>query len=142
MDYNALAKTIGIIAAYGGVGIVMLGIGFAVMDLIIPGNLRRQIWEDRNLNCTAITGSALVGIGIIVAVSIRAANGDLAEGIQQTAAFSLLGLVLLSASFWILDLLTPGNLGEMVASEKFHPATIISVITNTVIAIIISAAIL
>jgi uncharacterized membrane protein YjfL (UPF0719 family) len=142
VDYNALAKTIGIIAAYAGVGIALLAVGFVVMDLIIPGDLRKQIWEDKNTNCTAITASALGGLGIMVAASIRAANGDLAEGLQQTVAFSLLGVVLLALSFWILDLLTPGNLGETIAEDTFHPATVISVVTNVVIAIVVSAAIL
>ena len=142
MDYNEFAKTIGIIAAYGGVGIVMLGIGFVVMDLIIPGDLRKQIWEDKNLNCTAITASALFGTGLIVATSIRAAAGNLGEGLQEVAAFSAMGVIGLALAFWLVDLLTPGNLGELVADDHFHPATVISVVTNLVIAIVISAAIL
>lgn len=37
-------------AAYSGVGVLLMLISFAVLDVLTPGNLRHQLWADRNRN--------------------------------------------------------------------------------------------
>lgn len=140
-DYVELAKTVGIIAAYGAMGVAMLGVGFAVMDLLIPGDMRKQIWEDENINTTILASSALVGVALIVVVSVRAAAGDLAEGLLDTLVFSALGILLLGIAFKVIDLLTPGDMAGMIARDRFHPTVVIAATANIAIALVVSAAI-
>ena len=49
-------------AAYGGVGLIMLVIGGIVIDVLIPGKLRQQIWIERNLNGAIFLSSAIFAL--------------------------------------------------------------------------------
>lgn len=136
-----LMDLIGLAAAYGGVGLIMLVIGGIVIDILIPGNLRRQIWIERNLNGAIFLSSAVFALAIIVVVAIRSASDDLAVGLVDTAAYSLFGLFVFSITFLVIDLLTPGKLGDTLIEDRFHPAVIVSSVANIAIAIVISSAI-
>lgn len=136
-----LMDLIGLAAAYGGVGLIMLVIGGIVIDILIPGNLRQQIWVERNLNGAIFLSSAVFALAIIVVVAIRSASDDLVVGLVDTAAYSLFGLFVFSITFLVIDLLTPGKLGDTLIEDRFHPAVIVSSVSNIAIAIVISSAI-
>jgi uncharacterized membrane protein YjfL (UPF0719 family) len=125
-------------AAYAGAGIVVLILGGILVDLLLPGQLRDQIWIDRNTNCSVMLSSALVGIGAIVVASIRAASDDVATGVFDTLIFGGLGFVLFTIGFFVVDLLTPGKLGDTLAEDRFHPAVVVSATVNVVIGVIIA----
>ncbi len=54
---NDLLTGMGSAAAYLAVGLLVLVAGFVTVDLATPGNLRRQIWEDKNKDPTAVLAS-------------------------------------------------------------------------------------
>ena len=55
MDYwEDLATELGSGLLYGLVGIVLLALGYRMIDLLTPGNLGRQLCEDRNRNAGVI----------------------------------------------------------------------------------------
>ena len=55
MDYwEDLATELGSGLLYGLVGIVLLALGYRMMDLLTPGHLGRQLCEDRNRNAGVI----------------------------------------------------------------------------------------
>jgi uncharacterized membrane protein YjfL (UPF0719 family) len=144
MDSDSLRELmdlIGLAAAYGGVGLIMLVIGGIVIDILIPGNLRQQIWVDRNLNGSIFLSSAIFALAIIVVIAIRSASDDLVVGLVDTAAYSLFGLFMFSITFLVIDLLTPGKLGATLIEDNFHPAVIVSSVSNIAIAIVIAASI-
>jgi len=105
---------------YGIVGIALLVLGFLVIDLLTPGKLGRQLAEDRNRNAGIIVASGLLAIGIIVTSAIIASEGSLAKGLGQSAGFGLVGIVLLGIAFTVIDVITPGKLGESVMGEEGH----------------------
>jgi len=121
MDYwEDLATELAAGTLYGLVGIVLLAIGFYMMDLLTPGNLGRQLCEDRNRNAGVIVSAAMLAIGIIVTSAIIASDGDLAEGLGQSAGFGLVGILLMGVAFVVVDLITPGKLGDIVMGEEGH----------------------
>lgn len=105
---------------YGVVGIGLMAIGYWMIDLLTPGHLGRQLAEDRNRNAGIIVASALLAIGLIVTSAIIASEGSLLEGLGEAAGFGLVGIVLLGVSFAVIDLMTPGRLGESVMGEEGH----------------------
>ncbi len=105
---------------YGGVGIVLLVLGYYTIDLLTPGHLGRQLAMDRNRNAGIIVASGLVAIGLIVVSAILASDGDLAEGLAESAGFGLVGILLLAVAYQVIDLITPGKLGESVMGEEGH----------------------
>lgn len=127
--------------AYGAVGIALMAIGFGLVDLATPGKLRELIWVERNHNAAVILISGLVGVGVIVTTAILTSEDGLAEGLLSTLAYGLLGLALMSVAFVLLDAITPGRLGEIVASPESHPAAWVSAANHVALSAIIAAAI-
>ena len=122
MDYwQDLATELGAGLLYGLVGIVLLALGYRLVDLLTPGHLGRQLCEDRNRNAGVIVAAAMLAIGIIVTSAIIASDGDLEKGLGQSAGFGLVGIALLGVAFVVVDLLTPGKLGEILMGDEHEP---------------------
>lgn len=121
MDYwSDLLNDLGSGLLYGLVGIVLLALGYFMIDLLTPGKLGRQLAEDRNRNAGIVVSSGMLAIGIIVTAAIVASEGDLGKGLGQAAGFGLVGIVLLGIAFAAIDLITPGKLGDSVMGEEGH----------------------
>ena len=138
---SSIPAEAGIAAAYGAIGLVLMGLGFALVDVLTPGNLREQIWLDRHRNAALLAASNLVGVGIIVATAIRASEDAVVSGLVSTAAYGLVGLVLMGLSFLALDALTPGDLGALLMDEGSHPAVWVSAVSHVAVSAIVAAAI-
>ncbi|GAB3223662.1 hypothetical protein GCM10027447_11610 [Glycomyces halotolerans] len=108
--------------AYSAVGIVLMVLGFFLVELLTPGRLGKLIWTDRNRNAALLLASNSLGVGLIVVGAIWASEGRLLEGVVSTLVYGVIGLAAMAVSFMVLDFLTPGRLGEIVASEDFQPA--------------------
>ncbi|MET9951883.1 DUF350 domain-containing protein [Streptomyces sp. NPDC006339] len=134
---NGLGRT----AAYGALGVVLLILGIVLVDLLTPGKLGRQIWEDRNRNAAVLLSSALLGIGAIVFTSIWTTYEDFGKGLVSTAAFGLLGLAMMAVAFWVVDLVTPGKLGKTLVDPEPHPAVWVTASCNLAVAAVMSASI-
>jgi uncharacterized membrane protein YjfL (UPF0719 family) len=132
---------VGIAATYGLVGLVLMAVGFALVDILTPGNLREQVWVQRHRNAAILLASNLLGVGIIVATAIAASQGNWGEGLLSTAAYGLLGLVLMGVSFIAIDLFTPGKLGEILMEEESHPAVYVSAASHISVSAIVAVAI-
>jgi uncharacterized membrane protein YjfL (UPF0719 family) len=121
MDYwSDLLEDLGSGLLYGLVGIVLLALGYLMIDLLTPGRLGRQLAEDRNRNAGVIASSGMLSVGIIVTSAIIASDGDLGKGLGQSAGFGLVGIVLLGVAFVVIDVITPGKLGDSVMGEEGH----------------------
>ncbi|MEV6965321.1 DUF350 domain-containing protein [Hamadaea sp. NPDC051192] len=127
--------------AFTGVGVLLLLGGFLLVDWLTPGTLRHQIWSERNRNASLFLASALVGVGAIAFTSIMTTYAEFWVGLVSTAVYGVLGLLLMAGAFWLLDLLTPGKLGEVIVDPEPHPAVWVSAAANGAIAAIVCAAI-
>ncbi|WP_026925035.1 DUF350 domain-containing protein [Glycomyces arizonensis] len=115
---NAVAGAL----AYSAVGIALMVLGFFIVDWLTPGKLGELIWSERNRNAALLLASNTLGVGLIVVGAIWASEGNLAEGIVSTLVFGVIGLVAMAVAFIVLDLLTPGKLGDIVCSDETQPA--------------------
>lgn len=138
---NDLATGIGAAAAYSVVGLLILVAGFVTVDLATPGNLRRQIWEDRNKDLTLVLASGLVANATTIVVAILSSSDDLGKGLIDAFGYGLLGVLLIGLVFRVVDALTPGDLGAMVAHDDHHPAVWITVVTHLAVGAVVAASI-
>ncbi|MGW2171920.1 DUF350 domain-containing protein [Streptomyces sp. NPDC001705] len=136
-----IVNGLGRAAAYGGLGLVLLVLGIVLVDLLTPGKLGRQIWEQRNRNAALVLSSALLGIGGIVFTSIWTTYEDFAKGLVSTAVFGLLGLVMMAVAFLVVDLITPGRLGATLVEQEPHPAVWVTASCNIAVSAVIAASI-
>ncbi|MBG6101565.1 MULTISPECIES: DUF350 domain-containing protein [Micromonospora] len=128
--------------AFGAVGVVLMGIGYGLVDLTTPGKLHELIWTERNRNAALLLASNLLGVGTIVVAAIVASDDDLALGLVGAAAYGIVGLVIMAAAFLLLDAVTPGRLGELLVDPEPHPAVWVSAVVHLSTGAIIAAAIL
>lgn len=137
-----MLESIGFAVAYTGVGIVLLALGFFVLDLLTPGHLGRHIYEDRSVNAAVTLAAGFLGQGAIVFASIWISGTDgFGEALLYTVVFGILGVLLQAIAFVGLDLITPGRLGEHLTDRDFHPACLVSAAVQLSVAAIIVASI-
>ncbi len=74
--------------------------------------------------------------------AIVASEGRLLEGLTYTAVYSAIGLVVMAVTFLVIDLLTPGNLGELLVHPESHPAVWVQGVAHIGVSIIVAASIL
>lgn len=135
-----LARDGGEALAYSAVGIALMALGFVLVDVITPGDLRRQIWIDRNPNCALLTASNLLGVGIVVATAIWTSEGNFGKALAASVVYGLIGLLVMAVTFWLLDLLTPGRLGaQLVEGEARNPAVWVSAAVHIAVALVVAA---
>ncbi len=137
-----MLESIGYAAAYTGVGIALLVLGFYALDLLTPGHLGRHIYEDRSVNAGLTLAAGFLGQGAIVFASIWTnATSGFGQALLYTVVFGVLGVVLQAAAFVVLDLITPGKLGEHLTEQVFHPASLVSAAVALAVSVIIVASI-
>lgn len=127
--------------AYGVVGVVLMGIGYGLVDVATPGKLHELIWTERNRNAALLLSSNLLGVGTIVVAAIVASEDDFVLGLVGAAAYGIVGLVIMAAAFVLLDAVTPGRLGELLVDPEPHPAVWVSAVVHLATGAIIAAAI-
>ncbi|WP_238421814.1 DUF350 domain-containing protein [Gordonia sp. 'Campus'] len=128
--------------AYAGVGVILMIVSFAILDLLTPGKLRHQLWTDRNRNAGILVGSNLLAVAVIVTAAIVASEGRLVEGLTYTIVYSAIGLVVMGVTFLVIDVLTPGKLGELLVHPESHPAVWVQAVAHVGVSIIVAASIL
>ena len=127
--------------AYGVVGIGLMAVGYVLVDIATPGKLKELIWVERNRNAAILLCSGLLGVGVIVTAAIFVSGNDFGKGILSTLGYGLLGLILMALAFFVLDMATPGRLGDILADPQPHPAAWVSAVVQVAVAAIIAAAI-
>ncbi|GAA2596793.1 hypothetical protein GCM10010399_29300 [Dactylosporangium fulvum] len=137
-----LVTDLAITLGYAAIGIVLMAIGAVLVDVATPGSLRHLIWVDRNTNAAILLASNLVAVGTITVTAIVASNGDFLQGIGSTVGYGLVGLLVMTVAFIVVDMATPGKLGELLVHPERHPAVWITAAVHLAVGAIIAAAIL
>lgn len=134
--------SIGYALAYGAVGIALLGLGFFALDLLTPGRLAVRIWEDRSINAATVLASGFLGLGGIIFTAIwRNAASGFGDALLWTVAFGITGVLLQALAFVLLDVVTPGKLGDLICDTGFHPAALVTAASQVAVSLIIIASI-
>jgi uncharacterized membrane protein YjfL (UPF0719 family) len=134
--------SIGYAVAYTGLGIALLTLGFVVLDLLTPGHLGRHIHEERSVNAGLVLATGYLGQGAVVFAAIWTnATSGFGLALLYTVVFGVLGVLLQAVAFLVLDLITPGKLGEHVTEVPFHPASLVLGAVQLAVAAIVVASI-
>lgn len=114
----------GVIATllYFVIGFIVLGLGFLALDLLTPGNLRTQVYTDRNPNAAILLGANHLALAIIVVTAILTSADSLAQGLVDSAVYGLLGVLLQAAALRLLDVFVPGHLRNLVNEPQMNGA--------------------
>lgn len=104
------------------VGVAVLALGFLALDLLTPGDLRRQVYTDRKPNAAILLGANHLALAVIVVTSILTSADALAQGLLDSAVYGLVGVVLQAVALRVLDAFVPGHLRAIVDEERMSGA--------------------
>jgi uncharacterized membrane protein YjfL (UPF0719 family) len=134
--------SLGYAVAYTAVGIALLTLGFFALDLLTPGHLGRHIYEARSVNAALVVAAGFLGQGGIVFATIWTnATSGFGTALLYTVVFGVVGVLLEAVAFLVLDLITPGKLGDVVTEPGFHPGSLVLAAVELAVALIIVASI-
>lgn len=63
-------ESLGWSSVFGITGIILAIAGFKLFDLLTPGDLQKEIFENRNLAAAILAGAFIIGICIVVAAAV------------------------------------------------------------------------
>lgn len=140
---SILLEGTGALLAYAAVGLLLFVIGFYMTDLATPGRLITVIRTHRNPNATMLAVASTIGVGLIVAVSIFASGGDLAEGLLRTLVFGGVGIIAMTIATMIFDRLVGISIRELAdgSEDKLEPAAILLAVANLMIGFVTAVAV-
>ena len=122
VDGSQLAEGVLATLLYFLVGAGVLALGFLALDLLTPGDLRRQVYTDRNPNAAVLLGANHLSLAIIVVTAILTSADDLAQGLLDSLVYGLVGVVLQAVALRLLDAVVPGHLRALVTETRLSPA--------------------
>jgi uncharacterized membrane protein YjfL (UPF0719 family) len=141
MDFlTDVGRETGAVLAYSLVGIALMILGFLLVNLLTPGDLRRLIWNERNRNAALLLSSNLLAVGLVAAAAIWTSDGTRVwNGVAATFIYGVVSLAVMGVAFLLLDALTPGRLGALVTAGESHPAVYVVSSMHLAVALIIVA---
>lgn len=132
-----MLELVGLVLAYSGVGLVVLVVGFVVIDLLTPGKLGALVMEG-NVNASVITATWLLSLGLILWFSIFFTGAGW-RGLDDALVFGAVGVGAQAVGFVVLDALTPGKLGVICQATRLHPAVLVSAAIQIAVALVVCA---
>ena len=139
--WGSLGHGVGAIVSYAVLGLVLVMLGFAVLDLTTPGTLRRLV-RDGKPNAVAVSASGILAVALIVVFAIYSANGRLAEGLIAATAYGLTGIVALMIAGRIAEQVLGVDVGELLAAETLRPQAWAVAVTHLALGLVIAVSIL
>ncbi len=139
---ETLARGSGAIASYAAVGMLLMIVGFYVIDWATPGKLSEIIRSGRNPNATLLASSAMAAVGLIVAASIWSSGGRLAEGLAGTAVFGLVGIVVQTVAMLVFDRIVGISVRDLVQEPELQPGARLLAVTHVAIGLITAVAVI
>jgi uncharacterized membrane protein YjfL (UPF0719 family) len=125
------------VLAYSGVGLLVLVIGFYVLDLLTPGKLGHLVMEGNpGAGLLAATGLASLGLILYFAIHFTGAGWD---GLDDAAIFGLVGVLVQAVGFFVLDMVIPGKLGDHCFNPTLHPAAYVTAGIQVSVALVVCA---
>ncbi|WP_137723731.1 DUF350 domain-containing protein [Prescottella subtropica] len=104
--------------AFFAVGIAVLTAGFAMLDALTPGNLRHQVYVEKNPNAAILLGANHLALAIVVITAILTSSDGFAQGLVDSLVYGVVGVVLQAAALAIMNVLLPGRLVTLVGEPR------------------------
>lgn len=127
--------------AFAALGLFLLVMGYYMIDMLTPGRLGHQIFVEHRRDPALLLGASVLATSTVVATAIYTAPADTLLGLAATAAYGLVGIALQAIAFVLLDLLTPGRLGDLMTDDKDDPAIWVTVAVQLAVGVIVAASI-
>lgn len=124
VDGSSLAQNVVAAVLYFVVGIVVLGAGFLMADLLTPGSLRDLVFVQHRPNAVAVACGMYLALAVVTVSAIIASSSQLGQGLVDALVYGLVGVLLQGLALVVLEVAVPGRFRDLIADEKLHPSAI------------------
>ena len=83
MDWGNLLTGIIDTAIYSLIGIILMGVGFLIINFFAPFSVKKEIEDDQNTSLGIIIGAVIIGISIIIAAVISSPSGSTSKNVEK-----------------------------------------------------------
>ena len=70
MKLDNLGEAVVSSAVFAGIGIVVFGIAFWIMNKLAPFSIKKEIEEDHNVSLAVIMAGVIIGVSLIIAAAV------------------------------------------------------------------------
>jgi uncharacterized membrane protein YjfL (UPF0719 family) len=132
----------GVVASilYFLVAFVVLIAGFAMVNVLTPGNLRRLVFVERRPNAIVLACSMYAALAIVIVAAIFTSSNQLAEGLLGVALYGLVGVALQGTALVVLEIAVPGRFRDHIEAPELHPAAFATAVMLLSVGGVIAAA--
>jgi uncharacterized membrane protein YjfL (UPF0719 family) len=132
-----MLELVGQTLAYSGIGLVILVVGFLVMDALTPGKLGHLVGEG-NPNAALLGGTTLFALGLVMWFAIFFTGAGW-SGLDDALVFGAVGVATQAVGFGVVEALIPGRLRDCVTAPTLHPQTAVLSGAQIAIALVVCA---
>lgn len=140
VDPMLLAGGVLATVAYFVVGVLVLALGFTVLDALTPGNLRNQVYVDHHPNAALLLGANHLALAIVVVTAILTSSDGFAQGLVDSVVYGLVGVVLQALALIVMNRVLPGRLATLVDAPQLSPGAAAVAITLLSVGLVNAAA--
>jgi len=123
IDLNPVLRGAVATILYFLVGMAVLFVGFYMVDVLTPGNLRQMVFIDRRPNAVVVAGAMYIALTTVIISAIINSFSQLGQGLVGVAIYGLMGVILLGIALLTMHLLIPGDFHEHIDDPELHPGS-------------------
>ncbi|HEY7199547.1 MAG TPA: DUF350 domain-containing protein [Candidatus Dormibacteraeota bacterium] len=139
---EVLGRGVLAIVTYAALGLLLLLLGYFVVDWTTPGKLGSVIRGERNPNAAMLAASGIAGVTLIVVAAIFTSGGNLVEGLTEALVFGVVGIAAQAVASLILERVIGMNPKSLMAEPTLSPAAVLVGVTRVGIGLITAFALI
>jgi uncharacterized membrane protein YjfL (UPF0719 family) len=139
---EVLGRGVLAIVGYAFLGLVLLLLGYFVVDWTTPGKLGAVIRSEHNPNAAMLAASGVAAVALIVVAAIFTSGGNLAEGLTETVVFGLVGIGAQAVASLVFERVIGMDPRALMSETALSPASVLVGVTRVAIGLITAFALI
>ncbi len=139
---GVLGRGVLAIVTYALLGLLLLLLGYFVVDWTTPGKLSAVIRSEHNPNAAMLAASGVAGVALIVVAAIFTSGGNLVEGLTQTLVFGVVGILAQAAASLVFEKVIGMDPRALMSEQSLSPASVLVGVTRVGIGLITAFALI
>jgi uncharacterized membrane protein YjfL (UPF0719 family) len=139
---DVLGRGVLAIVTYALLGLLLLLLGYFVVDWTTPGKLGTIIRTEHNPNAAMLAASGVAGVALIVVAAIFTSGGNLVEGLTETAVFGVVGILAQAIASLVFERVIGMDPRRLMSEQALSPASVLIGVTRVGIGLITAFALI
>lgn len=139
---DVLGRGVLAIVTYAILGVLLLLLGYFVVDWTTPGKLGAIIRTEHNPNAAMLAASGVAAVALIVVAAIFTSGGNLVEGLTETAVFGVVGIIAQAVASLVFERVIGMDPRRLMSEQALSPAAVLVGVTRVGIGLITAFALI